>query len=166
MERIRYEKTVFVGMTVLAVLLNVPSASAQGKLEGAWRLTEVTIGGQSPFNIALSATHPNLFIYTKKHWSALNIGTPSQPDLPQQGATDAQRVATWAPFIAGAGTYEVQGNIITIRTIVAKNPSEMVDGNFSTSEFKIEGETMTLMEKTNQNGTIANPMITKLVQVE
>jgi hypothetical protein len=42
----------------------------------------------------------------------------------------------------------------------------MKPGNFITNEFKIEGDTITFIQKTNQDGPIANPMTTKLVRVE
>jgi hypothetical protein len=155
-------------MAALSVLMVVQSASAQSKLEGVWRVTEVTFTGQNAGKITVAASHPNLLIFTKKHFSFLNIAstTATRPDLPQQGATDTQKVATWTPLVAWAGTYEVKGNTYTTRNIVAKDPSEMVPGNFSTCEFKIEGDTLTWTPKTDQNGPVANPVITKLVRVE
>ena len=155
-------------MAALAVLVTVESASAQGKWEGVWKLTEVTWSGNNPVKMTISPKHPNLFIVTKKYWSLTNIAaaTGSRPDLPQKGATDAQKVAAWTTFVGLAGTYEVKGNMVTSRTIVAKNPSEMAPGNFTTNEFKFEGDTLTMTEKTNQDGPIANPMITKWVRVE
>jgi hypothetical protein len=155
-------------MAALAVLVTVQSAAAQGKLEGVWRVSEVTFTGANALKITVAPTHPSLFIITKKHFSFLNIAntTGTRPDLPQQGATDAQKVAVWTPVVAWAGTYEVKGNMYTARTIVAKDPSEMAPGNFSTSEFKIEGDTLTFTPKTNQDGPIANPIITKFVRVE
>ena len=158
---------VFACITALAVLLNVRSASAQGKLEGVWRVTEVTIPGANGGIIPVAATHPNLMIFTKKHFSFLNIAAvPPQRDLPQQGATDAQKVTAWTPVVAWAGTYEVKGNVATFRMIVAKDPSDMVPGNFFTAEIKIEGDTFTWTPKTNQNSPVANQIISKLVRVE
>lgn len=159
-------KAAIVGMAVLAILMITHSASAQSKLEGVWRVSEVTITGQNTFKITVEPTHPSLFIVTKKYWSLLNIGTPTRPDLPKKDATDAQKVATWTPFIAAGGTYEVKGNTVTSRNTVAKDPADMAPGNFTTHEFKIEGDTITITPKTNQDGPIANPMITKLVRVE
>ena len=165
-------------LAALAVLVTViscsgpaptpaPAPTPEDKLQGVWKITEVTFSGENPQKITVSAEWPNLMIVTKKHFSFMNIAavTP-RPDLPQQGATDAQKVATWTPFVAWAGTYEVKGNIFTARSIVAKNPSEMAPGNFGTSEFKIEGDTFTNTPKTDQNGPIANPIITKFVRVE
>lgn len=159
---------VIVCMAALAVLMLVQFASAQGKLEGVWRVTEVTFTGANAVKVTVTPEHPNLFIITKKHFSFINIATTTstRPDLPQQNATDAQKVATWTPVVAWAGTYEVNGSIVTARNTVAKNPSEMVPGNFVTNEFKIEGDTIIFTPKTNQDGPIANPVITKFVRVE
>ena len=155
-------------MAALVVLVVVQSASAQGKLEGVWRLTEVTFPGPNAGKITVSAAHPNLMIFTKKHFSFLNIATANgtRPDLPQKDATDAQKVAAWTPFVAAGGTYEVKGNIVTFRNIVDKDPSGMVPGGFWTAEFKIEGDTFTWTAKTDQNGPVAIQITSKLVRVE
>jgi hypothetical protein len=153
-------------MAALAVLMVVQSASAQGKLEGVWRIAEVIRGGQNPIKLTVDATHPGLFIVTRKHWCLINLTNPNRPDLPQQGATDAQKVATWTPVVAFAGTYEMKGNITTFRTIVAKDPSDMPKDGISTNEFKFEGSSVIWTPKTNANGPIADPIITKFVRVE
>ena len=60
-----------------------------------------------------------LLIFTKKYFSMVLIaGDKPQPDLPQK-ATDAQKVATWTPFQASTGTYEVKGNTYTARSKTA-----------------------------------------------
>ncbi len=157
---------VFACMTALVVIFNIPSASAQGKLEGVWRIAEVSRGGQNPFKITPDVAHPGLFIVTKKHMCLINLMNPNRPDLPQQGATDAQKVATWTPVVALAGSYEMKGNVATTRFIVAKDPIDMAKGTFITSEFKVEGDTVIWTPKADKNGPIADPVITKFVRVE
>ena len=86
-------------MAALAVLMVVQSASAQNKLEGVWKMTEVTFTG--PNARTITGTQPGFLIITKKHFSMVGVqGDKPQPDLPQQGATDAQKVAAWTPFLA------------------------------------------------------------------
>jgi len=156
---------VFACITALAVLLNVRSASAQGKLEGVWKLTEITIPGPNAQKI--TNPQPNLVVFTKKHFIVVSVmGDKPRPNVPQKGATDAQKVAAWEPFVAEAGTYDVKGTIITAKNLVAKDPIQMAPGNFATSEFKIEGNTFTLTPKTDQNGPVSNPNIFKLVRLE
>lgn len=163
----RKAKTIIACMAALAFLFAVQSAPAQGKLEGVWRVSEVTFTGANAGKITVTAEHPNLIIFTKKHFSFLNImtTTDTRPDLPAN-ATDAQKVAAWTPVAAWAGTYGVKGNIVTFRNIVHKDPGGMVAGNFGTSEFKIEGNTLIETPKTDQNGTVVDPIITKFVRVE
>ncbi len=146
----------------LVIMLIVQSAAAQGKWEGVWKPTEVTLTG--PNARTITTVQPGLVIVTKNHYSIVAIsGEKPRPDLPQK-ATDAQKVATWTPFAANAGTYEVKGTTVTQRPIVAKDP--FPSGFFITSEFKIEGNTLTITPKATQNGPIANPYTMKLVRVE
>jgi hypothetical protein len=152
-------------MAALAVLVTVQSAAAQGKIEGVWKGTEITFTGAKPQTVTL--TQPGLLIFTKKHFSFLGItGDKPRPDLPQKDATDAQKVAAWGPFMAVAGTLEVKGATVTLKAIVAKDPSGMAPGNFMTADFKVEGNTLILTLKSRQAGPTPNPMTIKLVRLE
>jgi hypothetical protein len=162
----RKTRSIIVYMAALSILIIVQSAAAQNKVEGVWKITEVITGGENSFKIAVADTHPNLLIISKKHFCFFNLTSPNRPDLPKQGATAAQAVAAWTPVVAWAGTYELKDNIFASRLFAAKNPGEMVKGNFTTSEIKIEGNTLTFTPKANQDGPISDPMITKYVRVE
>ena len=152
-------------MAVLAVLVSVQSAVAQGKLEGVWKITEFIPADLNAKPIA--ATQLSLLIFTKKYFSVLLIsGDKPRPDLPQKDATNAQKVATWTPFAAAAGTYEVKGTTYTVKTALAKDPSGMAPGNFETIDFKIEGNTLIVTPKATQDGPIANLGRTKLTRLE
>lgn len=155
--------TVITCMVALAVLLTVQSAAAQGKLEGVWKTTEITLTG--PNARTITNPQPGFIIFTKKHFSIVAIsGDKPRPDLPQKEATDAQKVATWTPLNATIGTYEVKGTTFTIHPIVAKNPLE--PGAFTTWDFKIDGNTIVATTKANKAGPIANPVTFKWVRVE
>ena len=159
----RKTRIIIACMAALAVFLIVQSAAAQGKLEGVWKVTETTTTG--PNARTITAPQPGIWIFTKKHCSSVGItGDKPRPDLPQQGATDAQKVATWTPLVANAGTYEIKGTTITIHPIVGKNP--FPPGAFTTFDFKIEGNTVTVTAKATANGPVANPYTLKLVRVE
>ena len=150
-------------MAALIVLLTVQSAAAQGKLEGVWKVTEVIITG--PYTPTLTNPQPGLFIFTKMHYSMIYIpDDKNRPDLPQKDATDAQKVATWTPFTANSGTYEVKGTTVTLHPMVAKNPHE--PGAFATWDFKIEEDTLTMTTKATDTGPLANPITFKQVRVE
>src|SRR5262245_14906887 len=47
-------------------------------------------------------------------------------------------------MIGNAGAYEMSGNQVTIRPVVAKIPVVMKPGAYEVYEFKIEGNTLTL----------------------
>jgi hypothetical protein len=93
-------------------------------------------------------------------------GDKPRPDLPQKDATDAQKVAVWTPFMATAGTLEVKGSTVILKPIVAKDPNGMAPGNFMTADFKVEGNTLILILKSNQTGPIANPITAKMTRLE
>jgi len=149
-------------MAALAFLMLVQSASAQGKLEGVWKITHVTLTG--PNAQTITNPQPGFMIFTKKYSSLVGItGDKPQPDLPQN-ATDAQKLATWNPLAATVGTYEIKGTTVTRHNIVAKNGVKR--GSFGTADFKIEGNTLTMTFKANQDGPIANPTTITLVRME
>ena len=152
-------------MAALVVLVTVQSTAEQGKLEGVWKAIETTTAG-NPVKITVPPDRPGLLIFTKKYTGFWNIAALTRPGYPRQGATDAQKVAAWEPFQAVAGTYEVKGNIITRRIIVAKDPNNMPPGNWQTIEFKIEGDTLITTQKTTEIGPFPNPITMKYVRLE
>jgi hypothetical protein len=150
-------------ITVLAVLLNVPSASAQGKLEGVWKYVEVILPtpGAKPIPV-----QEGLLIFTKHHFSMIFVaGTQPRPELPQQGATDAQKVAAWTPLNLGAGTYEIKGDRYIAKSLVSKNPGQINPDAWMAIEFKIEGNTLITTPKETNTGPV-NFASTKLIRVE
>jgi hypothetical protein len=151
----------FACITALTVFLNIPSASAQGKLEGVWKYTEFVAPGP---NGQATPAQIGLLIFTKNHWSMVMVSSDKpRPDLPQN-ATDAQKLAAWTPFTASSGTYEVKGNTYTAKTIVSKDPGGNPD-SFITIEFKIEGNTLITTPKTTNAGPI-DLGYAKLVRLE
>jgi hypothetical protein len=57
-------------------------------------------------------------------------------------------------MIGNAGAYEISGNQVTIRPVVAKIPVVMKPGAFEVYEFKIEGNTLTLTQRRNVRGPV------------
>ena len=157
---------------VLVIMLTVVAAFAQSKtgqtpLQGVWRVAEVTTTG--PNASTTRNPQPGLYIFTGKHYSIVTVTSPTpRPDLPQDTgkATAAQLNAVWGPLTANSGTYEVTGSTITTRPIAAKNPAVMATGNFSTSSFKVEGNTLTLTTTVVNKNPAANPTTMKLMRIE
>jgi len=144
----------------IAVALFAGAANAQSaapSLVGVWKVTEITgTNGQTVAN-----PQPGLFIFTRNYYSVVQIlGSDPRRETPPT-ASDADLVKIWRPFVAQAGTYEVSGSTFTTRPIAAKNPNRMRSDWRYTFSFKLEGDTLTLIE-----GPAGHQGITKLTRVE
>jgi hypothetical protein len=165
----RFKTTVIVASLVVA---GSASALAQTSpsLEGAWRVTEVVVTGANASTN--KSPQPGLYIFTKQHYSIVTVGgTTARKDFgtPRDPAklTDAEKIAryeVWDALTANSGTYQVSGSTLTTRPLVAKNPGVMA-GPPATREFKIEGKTLTLIQKSAQ-GQPASETRTVLTRVE
>lgn len=162
------KKSLFV---VLAIgLFGSPGIAGQSKpnsIQGVWHVVEATITGAGARTISF-ADRPNLTIITAKHYSRVEV----QADGPRPVLADVAKAsadelrAAWGPFVAEGGTYEVAGNLITMRPIASKNPAVMGPGVFITYSYKLEGDTLSLTQQRNQNGPFPNPFSFKAVRVE
>ena len=161
-------KLLFGVLTV--ALLSGPEISAQpkaGAMQGVWQVVEVAIPGPQPRTITFS-DRPNLTIITPRHYSRVEV----QADGPRPVLADVTKAtadelrATWGPFVAEAGTYEVAGDLITMRPVASKNPAVMGPGVFITYAYKRDGDTMWLTQQRNEKAPFANPVTFKLVRVE
>ena len=155
-------------LVLLAALsLSLPAAAQANKLAGAWKVVEVKITGDKPETI--TSVQPNLYIYTKKHYSVMVVtGKEPRPvpeDVSKLTAEELRKIYVTG-FVANSGTYEVKGDRITIRPIVAKGPGFMQPGNFVTSVFKIEGNFLTMTTEADKDGPAKNPMTVKLERIE
>lgn len=137
-------------------------------IQGVWQAVEVTIPGPVKQTITIPEPRPNLTVITARHYSRVQVeaeGTrPAIPDVTKASADDLR--AAWGPFYAEAGTYDVTGNVITLKPVAAKNPAAMTPGAFTTWSFVVESNTLRVTAERNQNGPIANPVTVTLVRVE
>ncbi len=144
---------------IVAVALMGASVSVQAQtapsLQGAWRIAEVTTTGAAAGTN--TSPQPGLFMFTKQHYSIMSVnGAAPRPmlDAPKDpgNPTDAEKLANydvWLRFTANSGTYQVSGDTLTTRPLVAKNPGVMA-GAPGTWTYKIQGNTMTLSQKSTQ----------------
>jgi hypothetical protein len=159
-----------VRLTMLAAitLTSLWGQQRPASVVGVWRLVEVTSTG--PNANTNKNPQPSLYIFTAKHYSQMSVSgdkpRPAMDQAAQAKATADQLRATWGPFFANAGTYEIKGGELIRRAVVAKNPGVMASGNFSTSSFKLEGNTLTLTTKSTNTGPTPNPTTVKLERVE
>ena len=142
---------------------SAPAPAPEDKLQGVWKITQVTLSG--PSAASFTPIESDTVIFTKKYVSfTVVMGQTPRAALPEKGATDAQKLAIWAPFFAGVGTYEIEGTTITSRGVIAKEPIK--PGSFATLDFKFEGDTLLLTAKTDENGPVATPYTMKLERLE
>jgi hypothetical protein len=161
---------------VLAVLFSIAALTSmevagQAKprsLEGVWQAVEVSVTGPGARTIVIPEPRPNLVIITARHYSRVEVH--SEGPRPMLGdvakATADELRAAWGPFVAEAGTYELTGNVLTMRPLVAKNPAAMAPGAFIAYTVRMEGNTIWVTYQRNQSGPIANPATIKAVRVE
>jgi hypothetical protein len=148
----------------MAQMLGVAqSVGTNSPFIGVWRVSEVTMNGRRITNL-----QPNVTIFTQRYYSIDNVVSDApRPELPSEGASDKQIADAFRLFMGQAGTYEIKGNDITYKPIVAKDPSAMRDGSSAVDTFRMEGKnTLWLTDKADRSGPVANPTTLKLTRVE
>ena len=163
--------TKFLSVVAMVAALTARTATGQsksGSLQGVWQAVEVSFPGATPRTINIQQPRPNLTIITAKHYSRVQVDAEGPRPIPAdiaKASADELR-AVWGPFVGEAGTYEISdGNVITMRPVVAKNPAAMKSGAFTTWSYKLDGNTVWVTAMTNQNGPVDHVTI-KAVRVE
>jgi hypothetical protein len=158
---------------VLSLLLLVPgiAASQTPSIEGVWRISEVVTTGANAGTVANPQASVLIFARGHYSWMSVNGTTPrTQSPAPKDPAklSDAEklaRFAEWQPFTANSGTYEVKGSTLTRRVTVAKNAGFMTATNPQVQEFKLEGDTLWLTQKSAPGQPVSETR-TKLTRVK
>jgi hypothetical protein len=147
---------------------SVEAQTRTGSIQGVWQVVEVRMSGPNPSTIPIAEPRPNLTIITARHYSRVQVEAEGpRPVIADAAKASADELrATWGPFVGEAGTYEIKGNLITMRPIAARNPAAMMHGAFTTWSFKLTGDTLLVTAEGNQNGPVTNPVTVKAVRVE
>src|SRR5713226_8349950 len=95
-----------------------------------------------------------MYMFTSTHYSmiAANTDRPNISDASKATADELR--ATWGPMLANAGAYEIEGDLLTIRPIVAKIPVVMKPGAYEVYRFRVEGSTLSLTHVRNVRGPV------------
>jgi hypothetical protein len=148
-------------------VVSFAQSKAGSPVTGVWRVVEVTTTGQNARTV--TNPQPGLYIFTANHYAIemVNRDAP-RSELPPEGQrTDKQIADAFGPFTANAGSYEVKGNEITFKRMVAKDPGNMKAGNFQIVTFRLEGKsTLFVTGKANDAGPAQNPTTIKLTRIE
>jgi hypothetical protein len=111
-------------------------------LQGAWVLTSTA----NPAGEVNSEPQAGLFVFTETHYSMMFVnGAEPRQQFAGDDPTDAELLAAYRSIIANSGRYEMNGDKITYRAYVAKNPNYMGGWpeNETTVTVRIEGDTLT-----------------------
>ena len=121
-----------------------PAAPAN-PLQGVWSLTTSDPGDGST---AIDPSQPGLYIFAEGYYSAVYApgAAPRMPSEITFQPTPEEMVAQHESIIVNTGTYEISGSIVTFRPIIAKSPGFV--GGQATSEFRIDGDALTLTGRT------------------
>ena len=158
---------VFVLSLLIAVLSVSAFAQSKSGVEGVWQLTEITMPG-----ITMKVTQPSVYIFTKKYYSKVYVGSDKpRPVLDDYSkATNEQLLSIfWDGFDANAGTYELKtdkGTWLTLHPIVAKSPSDMKEGSWSSYTMKVTANTITLTPESSNTGPSKKSLSYTLTRIE
>ena len=131
-------KAAFVLLVVLVSAVNV--LAADPKLEGAYKFVGLKFqgGGQT------DAEAKGMIVVHGKYMAFVKAGVGRQTweqNEPQEERTK-KIVAAYQGLAATCGTFEVQGNIISLQQLAQASPGSM--GTTTKWEYKLEGKTLTL----------------------
>ena len=136
--------------------------STQGSsLKGVWSHIEISNaeGTIKP--------RPGMVIFTDGHFSVTREGgTTPRPEFPPQDQRTEADLREALRFVGQSGTYEVAGNELTLRYVVTSNANLMLRPSFTTFTYQVDGDNLTLINKANTNGPMANPSTYRYVRLE
>jgi len=143
------------GLVIVPAHTRFVSAAADDRLQGVWRVVD-------------QAGRPaaGVYIFTSRHYSMM-VASTDRPDITDTSQATADELrALWNPMAANAGVYEIAGNLVTIRPIVAKIPVVMKPGAYEVYAFRVEDNTLSLTQERNVRGPVEGRAPTKLVRLE
>jgi len=167
----RHSKMVISGgalmVAVAAGMVVTPSAEeTNATFQGVWQTLEVVVPAVPGRTFRPEAA---LAIFHGRHYSRVEVHADQpRPLLANPAAASADQLrAAWGPFVAEAGTFDVNGrDLITMRATVAKNPAAMRDGASSIYRYRREGDRLTLTEISTPAGPSAQPIVVTLRHIE
>ncbi|MFW6199181.1 MAG: lipocalin-like domain-containing protein [Gemmatimonadota bacterium] len=152
-------RTLVLMVIVITGSLLPPPSGLQGqstveRLQGAWRV--VDLGQTGSPGAASGSTQPGLLLFAGDHYSYTLVTRP-RPDMPQGLSSPEELLTVWNPFTANAGTFEVSGDTMIRRPVVAKNPSAMGQGIYNEYTFRLSADTLWITTVGTETGAARNP---------
>jgi hypothetical protein len=137
-------------------------AVAASPLKGAWKAVDVTAGPQTRKTVGLA-------IFSESHYSVMVFDAESErPDVADVSKATADEMrGLWAGWVANTGTYDVNGDLVTIHPTGAKIPVVMKPGASEVYRYTIDGNTLTWTQQRNARGVaVTGAPTTKFVREE
>ena len=136
-------KAAFVLLIVLVSAVNV--LAADPKLEGAYRFVGLKFqgGGQTDAEAkGMIVVHGKYMAFVKA-----GVGRQTWEQSEPQEERAKKIIAAYQGIAATCGTFEVQGNIISLQQLAQASPGSM--GTTTKWEYKLEGKMLTLKPVAN-----------------
>lgn len=163
-------RAVLLTLVVLVPVVAAAQTNTASPIDGVWKITEEVTTGANAATVA--SPQPSLIIFARGHYSWISVNgttarTQSAAAKDPQHLTAAEKAARydeWAPLTANSGTFETKGNTVTRHRQVAKNVGVMNSKTATVQEFKLEGNTLWLVQKFA--GPPASETRTRLTRVQ
>ena len=136
--------------------------AASSPLKGAWKAVNVGAGPNVRRTVGLA-------IFTDTHYSIMVFDAEAErPDVADISKASADEMrGLWAGWVANTGTYDVNGDLVTIHPAGAKIPLVMKPGANEVYRYKIDGNTVTWTQQRNARGiAVTNGASYKFVREE
>ena len=142
---------------IVIALLSAGSADAQTRLrpsvlEGVWIRTE-----QIRVDQTRHPAEPGMRIFSGGHYSWIAVfGEEPRPELPDENASAEELSSVWGDgmLTAESGTFRIDGELITQRPLVAKNPNQMEEDWYVTLNWRLVGDTLYMVQHSNPTGLL------------
>ena len=158
------KRTLTAALLTATLLPAGSSAQSRPSIQGAWQVVEVSTTGQRATNL-----QPSLYLFTARHYSIMRVLSPDpRPGFSDPAnVTEAEALAVWGPLQAQSGTYQVANGTLNLLPIVAKNPGVMRPGRQpDVYAFALQGDSLTLAQKSDGSGQAASTTTLRLKRLE
>jgi len=160
----RAERRIAVSLSLLMITAGSfrTNAASTTPLKGAWRAVNVGAGPNVRRAVGLA-------IFSDTHYSIMVFDAESErPDVADISKASADDMrGLWAGWVANTGTYDVNGDLVTIHPTGAKIPVVMKPGATEVYRYKIDGDTLTWTQQRNARGVaVTNGATYKFVREE
>jgi hypothetical protein len=160
-------RKLFIVVVVLALTGLSILGQAKPSIQGVWRVVESSTTGPTAFTN--KTPQPGVIIFTGKHYAIVrDTARETRPPVKDvANTTPAEALASFGPFQAQAGTYEVSGGTVTLRASVAKvPPANGKYENVARWSVKLDGTNLVLTQVSTSRGKIPNPQTIRLASAE